>query len=110
METPIEAGSLDLWVIPAVHIYAPPATHRFVLAKTCPDCGKRTRMLGWSYEWHGASLTCLRCGREWQGGEWMPLPFIRGAMAHNIAEAKARWRRDSWHNAIVSGAGRRPLE
>ena len=68
METPIEAGSLDRGVMPAVYIYAPPASHRFVLAKTCPDCGKRTRMLGWSYEWHGASLTCLRCGREWQGG------------------------------------------
>lgn len=76
-----------------VHIYAPPATSRFVLAMTCPDCGKRTRMLGWDYEWHGATVVCLRCGREWQDGEWMALPFMRGARQHNIYEAKARWRR-----------------
>ena len=87
-------------------IYAPPSTGRFVLAKTCPDCGKRTRMLGWSYEWHGASVTCLRCGRRWEGGEWMPLPFMRGARQHNIDEAKYRWRRGMGmgHNAGVTGA------
>lgn len=78
-----------------VHIYAPKPTHRFILAKVCPDCGKRTRMLGWAYEWYGANLTCLRCGRHWDSGEWMPLPFIRGARQKSIAEAKARWRRGS---------------
>ncbi len=91
-------GRFDRSVMPKVHIYAPPVTRRFVLAKTCPDCGKRTRMLGWAYEWHGATVVCLRCGREWQDGEWMPLPFMRGARAHNIAEAKDRWRRGSRHN------------
>ena len=86
------------------HIYAPPVTSRFVLAKTCPDCGQRTRMLGWAYEWYGATVVCLRCGREWQGGEWMPLPFMREARQHNIDEAKYRWRRDMGHNVRANRA------
>ena len=75
-----------------VHIYAPPAISRFIRSGVCPDCKKRTRFIGWCYEWHGASSTCLRCGREWQDGEWMPLPFMRGARERNIAKAKRRWR------------------
>lgn len=87
------AGPLEARVMPTVHIYAPPVTERFIRAGNCPDCGKRTRFLGWCYEWHGPTQVCIRCGRTWQDGEWMPLPFMRGARAHNIAEAKARWRR-----------------
>lgn len=90
--------SVDRSVMPTVHIYTPPVIRRFVLTRTCPDCKKRTRMLGFGYEWHGASVTCLRCGREWQDGEWMPLPFMRGSRAHNIANAKEWWRRISRHN------------
>ena len=90
---------LDRRVMPAVHIYAPPVTRRFILTVAeCPDCKQRSRFLGFAYEWHGASLTCLRCGRQWEGGEWMALPFMRGARQHNIDEAKAHWRRLSRHN------------
>ena len=96
-------GRVDRSVIATVHIYAPPVTRRFVLARTCPDCKKRTRMLGFCWEWHGASVTCLRCGREWQDGEWMPLPFMRGARAHNISAAKELWRRIGRHNDNVTG-------
>lgn len=76
-----------------LHIYAPPVTHRFIHAGTCLDCKRRTRFLGFAYEMYGANVTCLRCGREWSDGEWMPLPFVRGARQKNIDAAKRRWRR-----------------
>ena len=63
-----------------------------IIAGVCPDCGKRTRFLTWYYEWYGPTQVCLRCGRVWQDGEWMPLPSTRGARAQSIAKAKARWR------------------
>jgi len=85
-----------------IHVYAPPATHRFVMAGVCPDCAKRTRFIGFAYEWFGASITCLRCGRHWEGGEWMPLPFIRGSRQHNINAAKTRWRRGSFRSAHLT--------
>jgi hypothetical protein len=34
----------------------------------------------------------LRCGRQWDGGEWLPLEFRRGVRADNIKHAKERWR------------------
>ena len=94
-------GRVDRSVMPAIHLYAPKPTSRWIRAGTCPDCKKRTRFLGWHYEWYGSDQVCLRCGREWSDGEWMPLPFMRGARAHNIAEAKARWRRGSRHNVGI---------
>ena len=83
-------------VMTASHIYAPLVMCRFVLARRCPDCGRRTRMLGFGYgDWHGANVTCLRCGREWQDSEWIPLPFSRSARENNIQAAKERWRKMS---------------
>ena len=76
-----------------VHVYAPRATARSVRAAECPDCGRYTRFLCWSHEWHGPSQVCLRCGREWEDGEWMPLAFERGSRQKSIERAKARWRR-----------------
>jgi hypothetical protein len=75
-----------------IHIHAPMPIGKHVHSGTCPDCKRRSRFIGWSYEWYGASNTCLRCGREWQDGEWMPLPFMRGARQHNIDAAKRRFR------------------
>lgn len=77
----------------AIHIHAPKPTMRTCIAGVCPDCKKRTRFLSWYVEWYGASQICLRCGREWEDGEWMPLPFVRGARQRNVDAAKARWRR-----------------
>lgn len=37
-----------------VHIHAPRATAKQVFAKTCPDCGKRTRMLAFFTPWYGS--------------------------------------------------------
>ena len=85
------------------HIYAPPIMQRFVVATVCPDCKKRTRMLGWAYEWHGPTTVCLRCGREWHDGEWAALPFMRGARQRNIDAAKTTWRRAMGHNVEVKG-------
>lgn len=42
---------------------------------------------GW-YGWYG---TCLRCGEEFGGGEWMARPFMRGWRQANIAKAKKLW-------------------
>jgi len=60
----------------------------------CPDCGKETRFISFYYEWYGSDATCLRCGRRWCDGEWMPLPFTRFARRDNIEQAKAAWRRN----------------
>lgn len=76
-----------------LHIHAPAPVCKFVHSGTCPDCKRRSRFIGFEYEWYGADKTCLRCGRQWSDGEWMALPFMRGARQHNIDAAKRRWRR-----------------
>lgn len=75
-----------------VHIHAPPVTRKAAQATKCPDCQRRTRMLSFFQEWYGWHSTCLRCGRQWDGGEWLPLEFQRGVRKANIARAKQRWR------------------
>ena len=59
----------------------------------CPDCGKHTRMIYADYEWYGRNQTCLRCGRRWSDGEWMPLAFERGARKKSVERAKKHYRR-----------------
>jgi NMD protein affecting ribosome stability and mRNA decay len=76
-----------------VHIHAPKATAKRVIAGHCPDCKKRSRFLVFHTPWYGNNQTCLRCGREWADGEWMRFPFVRGAREASIATAKMRWRR-----------------
>jgi predicted RNA-binding Zn-ribbon protein involved in translation (DUF1610 family) len=76
----------------AVHIYCPPVVTKRAVAASCPDCGQRTRMLTFTYEWHGPDATCIKCGRSWSDGEWMSLPFERGARSKEIARAKRRFR------------------
>ena len=78
-----------------LHIYAPPAIERRIVADICPDCGKRSRFICFFYEWHGWSETCLRCGRHFEDGEWMPLDFVRGSRQKSIDAAKERWRRNA---------------
>ncbi len=76
-----------------VHVFRPPVVFKAItICEACPDCGKRTRMMGFFQEWFGWHSTCLRCGREWDDGCWLPLPFKRGARAGNIRDAKRRWR------------------
>ncbi len=76
-----------------IHIHAPQATSKRATATNCPDCKKRTRMLGFFVPWYGWDSTCLRCGRHWVDGEWTPLDFMRGARERNVDRAKTRWRR-----------------
>lgn len=75
-----------------LHINFARVDDKAVHACVCPDCKKRTRMLGFFQDWYGWDCTCLRCGRGFSDGEWMPLPFMRGARPKSIAAAKARWR------------------
>jgi len=76
-----------------VYIHAPRYVARHIFAGHCFDCKRRTRFLAWSYEWYGAEVVCIRCGRHWSGGEWMTLPSYRYARRDSIADAKARWSR-----------------
>ena len=76
-----------------IHIFAPPPTAKSIHTTICPDCKKRTRMLCFYTPWYGDNSTCLKCGREWAGGEWLPLTFERGARQKSIDHAKKLWRR-----------------
>jgi hypothetical protein len=75
-----------------IHIHAPKATAKTIHWRVCPDCKRNSPMAGFFTPWYGWDLTCLRCGRSWMDGEWMPLDFTRGARAKNIGKAKKRWR------------------
>lgn len=76
-----------------VHILAPEVTRRAVRAGDCPDCNRRSRFISFHQDWYGWRQTCLRCGRTWDDGEWLPLDFERGARRKSIERAKAWWRR-----------------
>jgi hypothetical protein len=58
----------------------------------CPDCGRLSVFVSVFYEWYGWTTTCLKCGRKWQEGEWMPLEFSRTARAESIRSARAAYR------------------
>lgn len=75
-------------------ICTPTRASQTITAGDCPDCGRRTRFVSFHYEWYGTDSTCLRCGRRWSDGEWMPLPFARFARRDSIEAAKAEWRRN----------------
>ena len=79
-----EAGTIHVCV---------PSGERFVHTGICPDCGQWTRFLGHHYEWLGPEQTCLKCGRHWSDGEWMPLDFVPKSREKSIEAAKASWRR-----------------
>lgn len=75
-----------------VHLYAPKPMRKAVHARVCPDCKKWTRMLCVFTPWYGWDTTCIRCGRMWIDGEWLPLDFCRGVRKQNVERAKARFR------------------
>lgn len=76
-----------------VHICWTRTTAKDVWSGNCVDCGKRTRFLSFFQPWYGWDSTCIRCGRRWSDGEWMPLPFVRQSRQKSIESAKDRWRR-----------------
>ena len=75
-----------------IHICAPNAFERFVRTGICPDCKQWSRFIGLHYEWYGTDQTCLKCGRRWSDGEWMPLDFVRQSRQKSIAAAKHIFR------------------
>lgn len=75
-----------------IYIHSPRAIAKKTHGDTCPDCKQRTRFVGFFTPWYGWDSTCLRCGRNLKDGEWMALPFMRGARQHNIDHAKRLWR------------------
>jgi len=77
-----------------VIVCSPTLDHQWVSAGICPDCQTWTRFINRAYEWYGVESTCLRCGRRWSDGEWMPFEFYRYARRDSIASAKRAWRRN----------------
>jgi len=75
-----------------MHLHAPKATSKSAHATICPDCKKRTRMLSFFTPWYGWESTCIKCGRSWSDGEWMPLDFVRKSRQKSINAAKQKWR------------------
>jgi hypothetical protein len=61
----------------------------------CQDCKQQSWFLSWWYEFYGPTQVCLRCGRRWEDGEWMPLSFERDSRAKSIAWAKRVWRENA---------------
>jgi len=76
-----------------IHIHNPQPSLKAINITVCLDCNKRTRMIQFFTEWYGWNSTCLKCGRRWCDGEWMPLEFARGVRKRNIELAKKNWRR-----------------
>lgn len=76
-----------------IHIHAPRPTEKAILITICPDCKRRTRMIQFFTPWYGWESTCIRCGRSWQDGEWMPLTFEPQSRQKSIQRAKKLWRR-----------------
>lgn len=76
-----------------VHIHAPKATAKRTFTCICPDCKQKTKLLQFFTPWYGWNSTCIKCGREWSDGEWMRLPFAKGARQRNIELAKLMWKK-----------------
>ena len=58
----------------------------------CYTCGTIQRMLCQFQDWYGWTITCLTCGEQWQDGERVERPFMRGwrKLAIEAANNKAR--------------------
>jgi len=76
-----------------LHINAPKPSKATAEIRDCPDCKRRSVFVALFTEWYGWSQTCLRCGRNWQDGERMALPFCRTARADSAAAARRAYRR-----------------
>jgi len=86
-------SEVEVFNMSYVHIHAPQATAKEIGITVCVDCKKRTRMLCFFTPWYGWDSICLRCGRHWSDGEWMPLDFVRQSRQRSIDSAKKLWRR-----------------
>ena len=76
-----------------IHINYTKTDDRQIVRKHCPDCGKRSYFACFFQNWYGWSSTCMRCGRRFEDGEWMPLAFMPKSREVNKSEARKRWKR-----------------
>ena len=76
-----------------IHINIPKVDTFSLDRGTCPDCKQRVWFALFHMPWYGWDRTCLNCGRQWQGGEWMPLVFERRSRLNSIDRAKRRFCR-----------------
>ncbi len=77
----------------SVHVHAPQPDEASISRGLCPDCKRRSAFVNMFTPWYGWSNTCLRCGRTWEDGEWIALPFSRTARSDSITSAKQAYRR-----------------
>lgn len=76
-----------------IHISRPRFSAKRIVKFDCPDCKKNSRSIEFFQHWYGWHSTCIGCGRQWGGGEWVALPFARGVRKANIDAAKQLWRK-----------------
>ena len=76
-----------------VHVCAPPAAEAKIFRQKCPTCERRVYFVGFFTPWYGWSKTCLRCGEQWEDGERMDRPLMRGWREKSKVRARARFRR-----------------
>jgi hypothetical protein len=76
-------------------ICIPDPVQRKISTQYCQDCKQQSWFLSWWYEFYGPTEVCLRCGRRWEDGEWMPLALERGSRDKSIAQAKQVWRENT---------------
>ena len=76
-----------------IHISWVETHERRINWRDCPDCNRKSPIVSFCQHWYGVHSTCMRCGRQWSDGEWLPLPFCRGAREQSKAEARRRWKR-----------------
>jgi hypothetical protein len=57
----------------------------------CPMCECVTESVVRYELWHGATVTCLRCGDMWGDGELYPRPFRPGWRRDRITRGRKLW-------------------
>lgn len=72
-------------------VCSPEVTKAKKWRRRCPSCTFRATHVGYFYEWYGWHVTCLRCGEQWQDGEWLERPFMPRWRQRNIEAARKRW-------------------
>jgi len=75
-----------------VHIFAPAPIERTVKWITCLDCKKRSAFAILYFEWFGPSMTCMRCGRDYEDMIMCRAPFERAWRKKNKDGMRKRWK------------------
>jgi hypothetical protein len=76
-----------------VHIFSPPSTGRKIVWQDCHDCKRHSPIACLFYEWFGPSMTCMRCGREYNEDGWVRAPLMRGWREINKNNMRRAWKR-----------------